>query len=51
MPGARLWLHGHLHCQFDYKVGETRVICNSRGHARKGEPAGFKPREWIEVFN
>jgi len=51
MPGARLWLHGHLHCQFDYKLGDTRVLCNSRGHAHKGEPAGFKPREWIEVFS
>jgi len=51
MSGARLWLHGHLHCQFDYRVGGTRVICNARGHARKGEPAGFKPRELIEVFS
>jgi hypothetical protein len=51
MSGARLWLHGHLHCQFDYRVGGTRVLCNARGHARKGEPAGFKPREWIEVFS
>jgi hypothetical protein len=51
MPGARLWLHGHLHCQFDYRIGGTRVLCNARGHARKGEPAGFKPRELIEVFS
>ena len=51
MSGARLWLHGHLHCQFDYRVGNTRVLCNARGHARKGEPAGFKPRELIEVFS
>lgn len=51
MPGARLWLHGHLHCQFDYRVGGTRVMCNARGHARKGEPARFEPRAWIEVFS
>lgn len=51
MPGARLWLHGHLHCQFDYKVGKTRVMCNARGHAHKGEPARFEPRALIEVFS
>ena len=54
MPGARLWLHGHLHCQHDYRVehgsGGTRVICNARGHERKGEPAGFAPRRLIDVF-
>ena len=50
MPGARLWLHGHLHCQFDYSVGETRVRCNARGHAHKGEAARFEPRALIEVF-
>ncbi|MBV8502112.1 MAG: metallophosphoesterase [Paucibacter sp.] len=51
MPGARLWLHGHLHCQFDYWLGQTRVMCNARGHAHKGEPAHFQPRELIEVFS
>jgi hypothetical protein len=54
LPAARLWLHGHLHCQHDYRFahaqGQTRVICNARGHARKGEPAGFAPRGVIEVF-
>ncbi len=48
--GARLWLHGHLHCQHDYHLGKTRVICNARGHARKGEAAGFEPKLLIEVF-
>ena len=56
LPGARLWLHGHLHCQNDYPVAHaegsvTRVICNARGHARKGEPAGFLPRARISVFD
>jgi len=54
LPGARLWLHGHLHCQHDYRFeharGHTRVICNARGHARKGEPARFDPRLLIEVM-
>ena len=30
--GARLWIHGHVHTSFDYRVGETRVVCNPRGY-------------------
>lgn len=54
LPGARLWLRDHLHCQHDYRfahtAGSTRVICNARGHERRGEPARFAPRGLIEVF-
>ncbi|NUZ04304.1 metallophosphoesterase [Piscinibacter koreensis] len=50
---ANLWLHGHLHCAHDYQVphagGATRVVCNSRGHAHKGEAEGFRPQLLIEV--
>jgi hypothetical protein len=53
LPLADLWLHGHLHCQHDYRVehsgGSTRVVCNSRGHARKGEARGHDPRCTVEV--
>ena len=31
-----LWLHGHTHGSFDYRVGDTRVICNARGYAKNG---------------
>jgi len=31
-----LWLHGHTHGSFDYRVGKTRVICNARGYAKNG---------------
>jgi predicted phosphodiesterase len=27
-----LWVHGHTHTSFDYKVGGCRVICNPRGY-------------------
>ncbi|CAN5335635.1 metallophosphoesterase [soil metagenome] len=50
MPGARLWLHGHVHYQHDYRLGGTRVVCNARGLVRKGEPARFEPLKLIEVF-
>jgi len=50
---AALWLHGHLHCQHDYVVphtsGSTRVVCNPRGHARKGEAAGHRPQLVLDV--
>jgi len=53
LPHAALWLHGHLHCQHDYVVphasGSTRVVCNPRGHARKGEAAGHRPQLVLEV--
>jgi len=53
LPFADLWLHGHLHCVHDYRVahaaGSTRVVCNSRGHARRGEAAAHRSRLVLEV--
>ena len=51
---ADLWLHGHLHCRHDYLVARgdrppTRVVCQSRGLAEKGEPDGFDPGKLIEI--
>jgi hypothetical protein len=53
LPFADVWLHGHLHCVLDYAVaragGPTRVVCNSRGHARRGEAEAHRPRLVIDV--
>ena len=54
LPFADLWLHGHLHCVHDYRVarpggGATRVVCNSRGHERRGEAEAHAPRLVVEV--
>jgi Icc-related predicted phosphoesterase len=27
-----LWVHGHVHQSFDYRVGETRILCNPHGY-------------------
>lgn len=27
-----LWVHGHIHDQQDYKVGDTRIVANPRGY-------------------
>jgi Icc-related predicted phosphoesterase len=31
---ADVWLHGHVHDSFDYKVAGCRVVANPRGYAR-----------------
>ena len=53
LPLADAWLHGHLHCRFDYTVphanGSTRVVSNARGHSVRGEAEGFDPLLTIEV--
>jgi DNA repair exonuclease SbcCD nuclease subunit len=46
LPLADLWIHGHLHCRHDYTVTHpdgraTRVVCNARGHAHRGEAEGY----------
>ncbi len=51
LSGARLWLHGHLHCRHDYRLHGCRVLCNARGHARKGEADGHDGQRLIEVFD
>lgn len=45
--GAALWIHGHVHASFDYRVGQTRVVSNPRGHS--DENPSFRPRYAIEV--
>ena len=53
LPHADLWIHGHLHCRHDYRVahahGSTRVVCNARGHARRGEAEGYDGGQVLEV--
>ena len=54
MPGVDLWIHGHLHCRHDYRVhhadgGSTRVLCNARGHGRKGEAMGYDALRTVTV--
>lgn len=54
-----LWIHGHIHRQQDYRVFDTRVICNPRGYVRSRRVAGvgfeevenaaFDPRLVVEV--
>jgi predicted phosphodiesterase len=47
MGRAALWIHGHTHTRFDYRVRGTRVVCNPRGYP--GEPTDFRPGWTIEL--
>ena len=49
LPHAALWLHGHLHCAFDYVKGGCRVVANPLGYAVKGEQRGFNPWKLLEI--
>ncbi len=53
LPLADVWVHGHLHCRHDYRVGHergtTRVVSNARGHGHKGESLGWDGSFTIDV--
>lgn len=36
MTGADVWIHGHTHNSFDYRVAGTHIICNPRGYVDSG---------------
>ncbi len=42
-----LWVHGHTHASCDYRLGDTRVICNPAGY--QCENIEFSPRLVVEV--
>jgi predicted phosphohydrolase len=31
-PAIKVWVHGHIHEQLQYQVGDTWVLCNPRGY-------------------
>ena len=37
----RIWIHGHTHDSFDYRIGKTRVICNPRGYVPDADNPEF----------
>lgn len=47
MGPPTLWIHGHTHTCFDYRVRGTRVVCNPRGYP--GERTGFVPDLTVEI--
>lgn len=47
----KLWVHGHVHTPFDYKIGETRVFCNPFGYPREYSKDWFFKRMHIQLEN
>ena len=46
--GVRLWIHGHLHHNVDYRIGKTRVYSNQRGYPGRVLD-GFDPSAVVRV--
>ncbi len=40
--------HGHIHSSSDYKIGNTRVVCNPKGYSVELNK-NFKPNLVLEV--
>ena len=50
--GPSLWVHGHTHTSFDYKVDGCRVISNPRGYLKRNgswENSRFDPALVLEI--
>ncbi|MBI2379530.1 MAG: metallophosphoesterase [Gammaproteobacteria bacterium] len=48
--GAVLWVHGHTHGSFDYRLGCTRVVCNAGGYPRESSIGPWLPAyrpDWV----
>jgi hypothetical protein len=37
-----LWVHGHTHDSLDYRIGDTRIICNPFGYLHHEENPKFQ---------
>lgn len=48
-PQIVLWTHGHTHHRFDYKIGDTRIVCNPRGYEGWEGDTGWDINEIIEI--
>ena len=48
-PQIKLWTHGHTHHEFDYMIGDTRIICNPRGYAGYEARADDFKLKYVEV--
>jgi len=48
---ADLWIHGHTHHSFDYRIGNGRVVCNPCGYRTRSGPENpaFNPNFIVEI--
>jgi len=45
----RLWIHGHTHTSYDYRIAATRILCNPRGYFPQALNPDFDPALVVEV--
>lgn len=45
----KLWIHGHMHESFNYRVGETLVVANPRGYVGYEENPAFDPNILLDL--
>ena len=38
----KVWIHGHTHIPFDYRMDDTRILCNPMGYPREN-PGPYRP--------
>jgi len=48
-PQIKYWLHGHTHFNFNYWIGDTRVVCNPRGYVGHEASADWFKLQYLEV--
>ena len=48
-PQIRLWIHGHMHNASDYRIDQTRVVCNPRGYIGYEAVANKFELKYLEV--
>ena len=48
-PNIKVWTHGHVHDQFDYMIGDTRVIAKPRGYVGHEDTSAFDPTFSFEM--
>jgi hypothetical protein len=48
-PQIRLWTHGHTHHDFDYVIGQTRVVCNPRGYVGHEARADHWQLKYVDI--
>jgi Icc-related predicted phosphoesterase len=48
-PQIQLWVHGHMHNNSNYWIGETRVVCNPRGYIGHESQADWFKLQYLEV--
>ena len=48
-PQIKLWMHGHIHSNSDYMIGDTRIVANPRGYHGHSINKNFNDQLVIEL--